>query len=53
LNELQQRLDDLTARLTTLQQQVNNGLTVLNDKHETVKPMPPPPPRPREPVQPG
>jgi cell division septum initiation protein DivIVA len=52
LLELQQRFDELTARLATLQATVNNGLTILSEKHTAVKaaPPPPPPPRPKEPV---
>ncbi len=52
LLELQQRLDDMTARLAALQGTVNNGLSQLGDRsqgeHQVI---PPPPPRPREPVQ--
>ncbi len=54
LTELMQRLDEMTARLTSLQQQVNNGLGMLNGPHEPARVLtpPPPPPRPREPVSP-
>jgi vacuolar-type H+-ATPase subunit H len=51
LLDLQQRFDELTARLATLQGTVNNGLTVLSEKQAPAKASPPPPPpRPKEPV---
>ena len=53
LSDLQQRLDELSARLATLQGTVHNGLRVLNDKRNNgpTSQMPPPPPtRPQEPV---
>jgi hypothetical protein len=52
LLDLQQRLDELTARLSTLEGTVNNGLTVLSEKQAGSKlaQAPPPPPRPKEPV---
>ncbi len=53
LLELQQRLDEMTARLATLQSTVNNGLSQLTERTQAAaQPPPPPPPRPREPVQP-
>ncbi|MGB8647908.1 MAG: hypothetical protein WCF84_21925 [Anaerolineae bacterium] len=52
LLELQQRLDEMTARLTALQGTVNNGLSQLTERTQGDKvPQPPPPPRPREPIQ--
>lgn len=36
LTELQQRLDELTARVATLQGTVHNGLRMLNDKRGSV-----------------
>lgn len=48
LADLQKRLDDMTARLATLQQQVNNGLAMLNDHQEPSQYIPPPPPRTQE-----
>lgn len=52
LLDLQQRLDELTARLSVLEGTVNNGLSVLTEKQATVRATatPPPPPRPKEPV---
>jgi hypothetical protein len=45
LTELQQRLDELTARVATLQGTVHNGLRMLNDKRGSVGgSLPPPPP---------
>lgn len=44
LTELQQRLDELTARVATLQGTVHNGLRVLNDKRASVGGSVPPPP---------
>lgn len=45
LSDLQQRLDELTARVATLQGTVHNGLKVLNDKRAAVGGgMPPLPP---------
>lgn len=45
LGELQQRLDELTARVATLQGTVHNGLKMLNDKRASVSSnLPPPPP---------
>lgn len=45
LNDLQQRLDELTARVATLQGTVHNGLKILNDKRAAVggniPPLPP------------
>ncbi len=53
LLELQQRLDEMTARLTALQGTVNNGLSQLSERQPVEKAVtpPPPPPRPREPIQ--
>jgi cell division septum initiation protein DivIVA len=53
LMDLQQRLDELTARLAVLEGTVNNGLTMLTEKQTAPKPSasaPPPPTRPKEPV---
>lgn len=45
LTELQQRLDELTARVATLQGTVHNGLRMLNDKRGSVGgSLPPAPP---------
>jgi vacuolar-type H+-ATPase subunit H len=44
LSELQQRLDELTARVATLQGTVHNGLRMLNDKRGNSSSIPPPPP---------
>jgi len=45
LNDLQQRLDELTARMATLQGTVHNGLRMLSDKRAAVSGnLPPPPP---------
>lgn len=44
LNELQQRLDELTARMATLQGTVHNGLRMLNDKRGSVGGSTPPAP---------
>lgn len=45
LTDLQQRLDELTARVATLQGTVHNGLRLLNEKRTAVGGnMPPPPP---------
>ncbi len=44
LTELQQRLDELTARVATLQGTVHNGLRMLNDKRGSVGGSTPPPP---------
>lgn len=47
LTELQQRLDELTARVATLQGTVHNGLRVLTDKRAGASGnanVPPPPP---------
>ncbi len=54
LLDLQQRLDEITARLATVQGTVNNGLSQLIEGKQEEEPAspPPPPPRPREPVQP-
>lgn len=46
LSELQQRLDELTARVATLQGTVHNGLRMLSDKRGSVGGSPPPPPPP-------
>lgn len=52
LLELQQRLDELTGQLATLQGQVNNGISRLGEQARGEQAMvPPPPPRPRETVQ--
>ncbi len=52
LLELQQRLDDMTARLAALQGTVNNGLSQMSERPEgTHSIIPPPPPRPREPIE--
>jgi len=51
LNELQQRLDELTARVATLQGTVHNGLRMLNDKRGAVGGSTPPAP-PSAPVSP-
>lgn len=51
LNELQQRLDELTARVATLQGTVHNGLRMLNDKRGSVGGSTPPAP-PSAPVSP-
>lgn len=50
LTELQQRLDELTARVATLQGTVHNGLRVLNDKRGAISGNLPPPPPPTAPV---
>lgn len=52
LTDLQQRLDELTARIASLEGTVNNGLAVLTEKHSTARSAapPPPPPRPKETV---
>lgn len=52
LGDLQQRLDELSARLATLQGTVHNGLSMLSDKHAPAKASAPPPPPmpPREPL---
>lgn len=50
LMDLQQRLDELSARLATLQGTVRNGLSILNEKRTAVKTAPPPPP-PRPPQE--
>jgi cell division septum initiation protein DivIVA len=52
LQDLQRRLDELTARIATLQGQVNNGLTQLgdHDRSDRLLSPPPPPTRPREPM---
>jgi cell division septum initiation protein DivIVA len=51
LLDLQQRLDELTARLSAVEGTVNNGLAVLTEKQGAPKAVPaPPPPRPKEPV---
>ena len=52
LLDLQQRLDELTARLSALEGTVNNGLAMLTEKQAVDKApvAPPPPPRPKEPV---
>ncbi|OQY80377.1 MAG: hypothetical protein B6D41_21120 [Chloroflexi bacterium UTCFX4] len=48
LTDLQQRLDELTARVATLQGTVHNGLKILNDKRATgggaISSLPPLPP---------
>lgn len=44
LIELQQRLDELTARVATLQGTVHNGLRMLNEKRGSVGGSAPPPP---------
>ncbi len=44
LTELQQRLDELTARMATLQGTVHNGLRLLTDKRAGVTVTVPPPP---------
>lgn len=44
LTDLQQRLDELTARVATLQGTVHNGLRVLNEKRTGVSAANPPPP---------
>ncbi len=46
LTELQQRLDEMTARVGNLQGTVHNGLRILNDKRGGVggNVLPPPPP---------
>jgi cell division septum initiation protein DivIVA len=44
LTELQQRLDELTARVATLQGTVHNGLRMLNEKRGSVGGGNPPPP---------
>ncbi|MCG3141054.1 MAG: hypothetical protein HDKAJFGB_02224 [Anaerolineae bacterium] len=44
LNDLQQRLDELTARVATLQGTVHNGLKILNDKRAAVSGGAPPTP---------
>lgn len=45
LTDLQQRLDELTARVATLQGTVHNGLRMLNDKRGGMGGnLPPPPP---------
>ncbi|HZQ07046.1 MAG TPA: hypothetical protein VFD70_10740 [Anaerolineae bacterium] len=44
LTELQQRLDELTARMATLQGTVHNGLRMLNDKRGGNSGNMPPPP---------
>ncbi len=50
LSELQRRLEELNTQVISLQQQVNNGLTVLTQPEGASLASPPPPPRPREPV---
>ena len=44
LTDLQQRLDELTARVATLQGTVHNGLKILNDKRAAVSGNAPPQP---------
>lgn len=44
LTELQQRLDELTARVATLQGTVHNGLRMLSEKRGSVGASAPPPP---------
>jgi prophage DNA circulation protein len=44
LTDLQQRLDELTARVATLQGTVHNGLRILNDKRAAAGNLTPPPP---------
>ncbi len=50
LTDLQQRLDELTARVATLQGTVHNGLRILNDKRASVAGNAPPPLPPSGPV---
>lgn len=50
LTELQQRLDELTARVATLQGTVHNGLRMLNEKRGSVGGNAPPPPPPTGPI---
>jgi hypothetical protein len=44
LTDLQSRLDELAARLATLQATVYNGLRFIKDKRQVETPPPPPPP---------
>jgi cell division septum initiation protein DivIVA len=50
LLDLQQRLDELTARLSAIEGTVTNGLSMLNEKQTGPRAAPTPPPRPKEPV---
>lgn len=50
LSDLQQRLDELAARLATLQGTVHNGLRVLGEKRVGANSNNPPPPPPAAPI---